>query len=76
METMKSDLVKPPGTPVCVGTTPPVTVTEAGNSHSVDCSSGECVLCVPPLSERPPLKEESQCCFLRTITKDMRTQVV
>ena len=41
METMKSDLVKPPGTPVCVGTTPPVTVSEAVNSHSVDCSSGE-----------------------------------
>ena len=30
VETMKSDLVKPPGTPVCVGTTPPVTVSEAG----------------------------------------------
>ena len=29
METMKSDLVKPPGTPVFVGTTPPVTVSKA-----------------------------------------------
>ena len=27
---MKSDLVKLPGTPVCVGATPPVTVSEAG----------------------------------------------
>lgn len=79
METTKSDPVKPPaaGTPVCVGTTPPVTVSEAGYIVILwTVFLEKSVLCVSPLSEMPPLKEESQCCFVRTITEDICTQVV
>lgn len=60
----KSVLVRPPGTPVRVGTTPPVTIPDAGNSPSADCSSGEiCFVCSAIIREATTEKEGDPALF-------------
>ena len=60
----KSVLVRPPGTPVRVCTTPPVTVPEAGDSPSADCSSGEiCFVCSTIIREATTEREGDPALF-------------
>ena len=60
----KSVLVRPPGTPVRVGTTPSVTIPEAGVSPSVDYSSGEiCFVCATIIREATTESEGDPALF-------------
>ena len=61
----KSILVRPPGTPVRIGTTPSVTVPEAaGDSLCADCSSGEiCFVCSTIIREATTEREGDLALF-------------